>query len=95
MISFSLIKHGWINCHIIALRKRYLRNTFFLFSYDLVYYNLTGYLPEPDRSTLYLSTICKVLGLYSSTFLGNLQYLYLYLSTFQLYFDFQVLLEYI
>ena len=30
-----------------------------------------------------------------STFLGNLQYLYLYLSTFQMYLDFQVLLEYI
>ena len=41
---------------------------------------------------LYLSTICKVLGMYSSTFLGNLQYLYL--STFKMYFDFQVLLEY-
>ena len=40
-------------------------------------------------------TICKVLGMYSGTFLGNLQYLYLYLSTFQMYFDFQVLLEYI
>ena len=55
--------------------------------------------PEPGRSTLYLSTsvlkstICKVLGMFSSTFLGNLQYLYL--STFQMYFDFQVLLEYI
>ena len=33
--------------------------------------------------------------MYSSTFLGNRQYLYLYLSTFQMYFDFQVLLEYI
>ena len=33
--------------------------------------------------------------MYLSTFLGNLQYLYLYLSTFQMYFDFQVLLEYI
>ena len=42
-----------------------------------------------------LSTICKVLGMYSNTFLGNLQYLYLYLSTFQMYFDFQVLLDYI
>ena len=42
-----------------------------------------------------LSTICKVLGMYSSSFLGNLQYLYLYLSTCQMYFDFQVLLEYI
>ena len=31
--------------------------------------------------------------MYSSTFLGNRQYLYL--STFQMYFDFQVLLEYI
>ena len=51
--------------------------------------------PEPGRSTLYLSTICRVLGMYSSTFLGNLQYVYLYLSTFQMYFDFHVLLEYI
>ena len=33
--------------------------------------------------------------MYSSTFLGNRQYLYLYLSIFQMYFDFQVLLEYI
>ena len=31
--------------------------------------------------------------MYSSTFLGNRQYLYL--STFQMYFYFQVLLEYI
>ena len=44
---------------------------------------------------LYLSTICKVLGIYSSTFLGNLPYLYLHFGTFQMYFDFQVLLEYI
>ena len=50
----SLIKHGWINCHIIALQKRYLRNTFFLFSYDLVYYNLTGYLQRVMFDLSYL-----------------------------------------
>ena len=29
--------------------------------------------------------------MYSSTFLGNIQYLHLYLSIFQMHFDFQVL----
>ena len=38
-------------------------------------------------------TICEVLGMYLSTFLRNPEYLYS--STFQKYFDFQVLFEYI
>ena len=71
---YSLIKHGWINRHITALQKRYLRNTFFLFSYILLYYNLTGclqrvmfvlsYLIHGDTYALSMKS-CKIVRIWS------------------------------